>query len=76
MKDLTGVAAILRFPLPGLDDIDEDTEDSDDVDQDSEEEEKESEGKNFDDDQMELLLNEGMLDEGDYGDEYGEENND
>ena len=62
LKDLTGVAAVLHYPLPGIDDIEEDSDNSSDNnagDQSSEEEK--ASGPSFDDDQLDLLMNEGMI---------------
>jgi hypothetical protein len=69
---MTGVAAILRFPLPGLDDIDEEEVDSDDElrAEMEDEEEKEEEKKSFEEEQLEFLLNNGLVQNvGEYGEE-------
>ena len=64
LKNLTGIAAVLFFPLPGLDDIDEDSDDSSDEDNKnntSSDEEEKSQTTAFDDEQLDLLMNEGMI---------------
>jgi len=64
LKDLTGVAAILFFALPGIDDISEDENDSSDEERKSENTEEEESGKsqsNFDDEQLDILMNEGLI---------------
>ena len=73
LKDMTGVAAILRFALPGLDDIDEPEVDSDEElrrELEDEEEEEKEEKKTFEEEQLEFLLNNGLVSNvGEYGEE-------
>lgn len=65
MDNLSGVAALLRYPLPGIDDIEEEDIDIDELIEEEDEEEKEEEEsktgakvpkKTFDEEQLELLL--------------------
>lgn len=48
LDNLTGVAAILRFPLPGMDDIEEEDVNSDEEEYGEDEEEKKEEKLSFD----------------------------
>ena len=70
LDNLSGVAAILRYPLPGLDDIEEEDFDSqEDENADPNEERKEGEGAalpklNFDDEQLQQLLKGAEIDTG------------
>lgn len=71
---MTGVAAILRYALPGIDDIQEEDDNSDDTEKESgessdDDRSKQSGQSNFDDDQLDLLLNEGLIKNDDYDDE-------
>jgi len=74
---MSGVAALLRFPLPGVDDIEEEDIDIDELinqeDDDDEEEEKESEKKKkkpeWDQEQLHRLLEEVGDTENDEGEE-------
>jgi len=64
LKDMTGIAAILKFALPELDDIEEDEENSSDDDSKSQSEqqsESETSMKGFDDEQIEKLLDGGLM---------------
>ena len=61
LKDLTGVAAILRFSLPGLDDIEELDYDSEEELRKEFEEEKEEEKQSFEDEQLEFLLKNNLV---------------
>ena len=62
---MTGIAAILKFALPELDEIEEDEENSsNDESQSEQQSESEASAKGFDDEQIEKLL-EGELMEGD-----------
>ena len=60
LDNLSGVAAILRFPLPGIDDIEEEDYDQDAEEEGNDEESKTDEGKEpkmtFDEEQLQLLL--------------------
>ena len=81
LKNMTGVAAILRFSLPGLDDVEEDDDDQDSSDEvyienkdsssDDEDDNQSAsqQSSNFDDEQLDLLLNAGMIE----GENYEEE---
>jgi len=76
LKDLTGVAAVLFFQLPGLDDIEEPSDSDSDAEEEKKEESSEEESDasasqgGWDEQQLELLINEGMLnDEYQIGDE-------
>ena len=64
LKDMTGIAGILFYALPEIEDIEEDSEHSSDEDkaaiEEFEEESKES-SQNFEDEQLDLLMNEGMI---------------
>ena len=60
LKDMTGVAGILRFNLPGIDDVDEIDSDSDAISE-SEESEEEEKKQSFDEQQLDFLLGEGLL---------------
>lgn len=68
---MTGVAGILRFNLPGLDDVDEIDSDSE-ADQTQSDDEEEDKGKKqtFDEQQLDFLMGEGMLDDNGSGGEY------
>lgn len=67
LKDLTGIAAILFFALPGLDDVEEDDYHSSSEEEKTDESEEEKGGKSqsseqsFQEEQMEMLMNEGMI---------------
>jgi len=75
LKDLTGVAGVLYCPIPGIDDIEEDSSDDSDKEEKSEESEEEKTNKiSFEDEQLELLINEGMIGYGD-GETDGEDDN-
>ena len=64
LKDMTGVAGILRFNLPGLDDVDEADSDSDAQSaSESEDNEEEEKKQSFDEQQLDFLMGEGMLDD-------------
>jgi protein pelota len=57
LAELTGVAAILRFPIPGLDDDEDKDGDDDDDDDDDEKEDKNDSDQDDDDDDDDLPLN-------------------
>jgi hypothetical protein len=61
---MTGIAAILKYSLPELEDIEEDEEKSSDDESQSDQQSEASSIKGFDDEQIEKLL-EGELMEGD-----------
>ena len=63
LKDMTGIAAILKFALPELEDIEEDESNSSDDGQSEEQSETESTMKGFDDEQIEKLLEGEELDD-------------
>ena len=83
LDDLTGVAAILKYALPGIDDIEEEDKDIDQIinegDEDEDEEQKSTDGPGkkgepkkltFDEEQLEILLRDmGDDAEGDEGEE-------